>query len=211
VDDDGDADAEPSLSNLLGTLRAVAADRALLIALVGLTIMLFTFQALTAFLPTYLIQAKGLSQGTASGLFALLFVAGAAFQLAGGDVADRLGTRPVVAGVSVVGIATLAALPFVGGVVALALLVVVLSSRIAVGSVLNPYIIDGIPADSRGATWGLLRTMFFLVGATGSTVVGALADWNLFDEAFYLLAGLTAVAAVLFLLLPRRRDGPADG
>ena len=41
--------------------------------------MLFTYQALTAFLPTYLIQTKGLSQGTAAGLFALLFVAGAGF------------------------------------------------------------------------------------------------------------------------------------
>jgi sugar phosphate permease len=58
----------------------------------------------------------------------------------------------------------------------------------------------------QGSAWGLVRTVFFLVGATGSMFVGALADRGLFDESFYALAALTGVAALLFLRLPQSRS-----
>ena len=37
-----------------------------------------------------------------------------------------------------------------------------------------------------------------------ATAVGALADADLFAEAFFLLAGLTGVAGVVFVFLPER-------
>ena len=197
--------ADVPFREVLGTLRAGFANRAIVIGVVGYTCMLFTLQGLTGFLPTYLIQAKGLSQQTASGLFALLFLGGAASQFVGGSAADRFGTRPVELAIAGVGVVTLALLPVVDGVLPLALLVVVMSSRIASASVMNPYIIDAVPDEATGTGWGLLRTAFFSIGATGSTVVGVMSDAGLFDEAFYLLAGVTAAATVLFVFLPRRR------
>ncbi|MFB6161539.1 MAG: nitrate/nitrite transporter [Haloferacaceae archaeon] len=199
---DGDGGTGLSTATVVRTLRRGVTERAVAVGLAGLTVMLFTYQALTAFLPTYLIRAKGLSGQTAAALFALLFVAGAGFQLAAGTAADRVGTRPVVVAIAAVGVVTLAALPFVGGVVPLALLILVMSSRVAMASVMNPYIIGALPEEATGTAWGLVRTGLFLVGATGSTVVGALADRGLFDEAFYLLAVLTALATALFVFLP---------
>ncbi|MFB6301264.1 MAG: nitrate/nitrite transporter [Haloferacaceae archaeon] len=203
--------ATPTVGTAVRSLRPAFADRAVAVGVCGVTIMLFTYQALTAFLPTYLIAAKGVSRGTAAGLFALLFVAGAGFQLVAGTAADRVGAPRVILVIALVGVPALAALPFVGGVLPLALLVVVVASRVAVASVMNPYIIAALPDEAAGTGWGLLRTGFFLIGATGSTVVGALADRGLFDEAFYLLAALTAVAAALFVLLPERRRDEAEG
>lgn len=188
----------------LGALRAAFTDRAVVVAVVGLTLLLFTFQGLTAFLPTYLVQVKGLSSQTAGALFAGLFVAGAGFQLAGGGAADRFGTRAVLVVVAVVGIFTLAALPLLRGVLALGVLIVVMASRLAVAPVANAYVLDTLSDESKGTVWGLLRTGLFLLSSTGSVVVGVLSDRGLFDEAFFLLAGITAVAAVLFAFLPAR-------
>jgi sugar phosphate permease len=61
-----------------------------------------------------------------------------------------------------------------------------------------------LPEELQGTAWGLLRTCFFLIGATGSTFVGALADAGFFDEAFLALGVITAVAALLYTVLPAR-------
>ena len=198
--------AEINVAEVVQTLRASFTNRSVVVSVVGYTLMLFTYQALTGFLPTYLIQQKGLDQQTASALFALLFVGGAVSQVIFGGATDRFGTRPVILALSATGVATLALMPLLSGVLPLALLIIVMSSRIASASVMNPYIIASLPDEATGTGWGLLRTAFFSVGATGTTVVGVMSDSGLFDEAFYLLAGLTAAAVGLFVLLPERPD-----
>jgi len=203
--DSGETDF--SLREILRTLGEALTDRAIAVSFVGLTLMLFTFQALTAFLPTYLIQEKALTQQTAGLLYATLFVLGSGFQLAGGSAADRFGTKAVLIAISFIGVFSLAALPLVDSVIPLGILIVVMASRLAVAPVANPYIIEEIPDEATGTGWGLLRTGLFLIGSTGSTVVGTLSDYGLFDEAFFLLAGLTAVATGLFVFLPKR-SGP---
>jgi hypothetical protein len=50
----------------------------------------------------------------------------------------------------------------------------------------------------------LLRTIFFTIASTGSIVVGVLGDAGWFDEAFFLLAALTVIAALLCAGLPSR-------
>ncbi|WP_161973205.1 MFS transporter [Halostella litorea] len=195
--DDGD-----DAASLRRTLGRALTDRQVLTAVAALTLMLFTFQALTAFLPTYLIRAKGVGQGVAGALFGVLFVAGAAAQLAGGDAVDRYGTRAVMVAVAVATALSLAALPLVGGLVPVAAVVVLLATQMAVQPVMNSYIIEALPPAGTGTAWGFLRTAFFLLGATGSTVVGVLSERGLLDESFYLLAGVTAVAVLLFVLLP---------
>ena len=201
--DTGSEDADDGEVVPLGrTLRRALPDRRVSVAVAGLTLMLFAFQALTAFLPTYLIRAKGISQGVAGALFGALFVAGAAFQLVGGDAVDRYGARAVMTAVAAATVATLAALPLVAGLVPVAAVVVLLATQMAVQPVMNSYIIDALPPEGTGTAWGFLRTAFFLIGATGSTVVGVLSERGLLDESFYLLAGITAVAVLCFLLLP---------
>jgi predicted MFS family arabinose efflux permease len=196
-------------SALRDRLRAVvraATRRQVVVAGLGAMFMLFTFQGLTAFYTTYLVEVKNLSDATAAGLFALLFVAGAGFQSIAGRAADRFGHGPVLAAVALLGIPPLAAMPLVEGRLALAAVTLPIGIRLGVGPVVNAYVISVIPADVQGTTWGLVRTVFFAVGSTGSIAVGVLADAGQFDLAIYGLAALTAPAIAIFVFLPDR-DG----
>lgn len=193
-------------------LRAVvgaATRKQVVVAAVGAMFMLFTFQGLTAFYTTYLVEVKSLSEATAGGLFALLFVAGAGFQSVAGRAADRFGHGPVLAAVSFLGIPPLAAMPLVEGRLALAALTLPIGVRLGVGPVVNAYVISVLPANVQGTTWGLVRTVFFAVGSTGSIAVGVFADAGQFDLAIYGLAALTVPAIAIFLFLPDR-DGRTE-
>jgi predicted MFS family arabinose efflux permease len=190
-------------SLLTGVLQAVRTP-AVARAVAAVTLMLFAFQGLTAFLPTYLVEVKGFDQATASGLFALLFLTGAGAQLVAGTLADRIGERWVLTVVAVVAVGSAAAIPFVDSVLVAAVVVGAVGTRLAMAPVSNAYIIDVLPPAVQGSAWGVLRTAFFLVSAGGSTFVGAFADRGLFDEAFFLLAGLAGLAAVLYARLPTR-------
>lgn len=57
---------------------------------------------------------------------------------------------------------------------------------------------------AKGTVWGAIRTGLFLVGSFGSLVAGVMVDAGLFNEAFYLLAVLTAVGAGIYSFLPQR-------
>lgn len=169
---------------------------------VAVTLMLFAFQGLTAFLVTYLVSIKDFDQRTAAAVFALFFIGGALSQILSGNLSDRFGERPVLVAVSAVNVPLLLAVPVIEGVIPVAALSLLLGTRLGVAPVSNAYIIGLLPERITGATWGVLRTGFMLLGAAGSTVVGAMADANLFRESFLILALLTAVAAVLYAYLP---------
>jgi predicted MFS family arabinose efflux permease len=167
-------------------------------------VMLFTFQALTAFLPTYLVTTKGVSPASAAGPYALLFVSGSAFQPIAGSAADRFGDREVSAFVAGASVLPLVGVVLVEGPLALAVLIALIGARLGTDPILNAYVVRALPPGIQGTAWGLLRTVFFTVASTGSIVVGALGDAGWFDEAFFLLAALTVFAALLCAGLPSR-------
>lgn len=187
-------------------VRRAVTSGGVALAVVAVTFMLFSFQGLTAFLTTYFVDAKGLSEGTAGALFGLVFVSGALFQSVGGGLADRYGHGRVLAAVSFVSVPPLLALPLVSGLAPLAVLAVIIGVRLSIGPVSNAYIVSLLPVDVRGTAWGLLRTAFFTLGAFGSLAVGAMADRGLFAAAFVALAAMTAVAGVIYLFLPARES-----
>ncbi|SDY18649.1 Sugar phosphate permease [Halobellus clavatus] len=208
-----EAETEPQDRPLTARLRAAAGDvrrgvssRKVVLAMIGTTLMLFAFQGLTAFLTTYLVTAKALSEATAGTLFGLLFLSAAVFQSTGGALADRYGYGTVLSIVAFVGIGPLLALPFAEGIVPLVVIVLLLGMRLVVGPVANAYIVALLPADVRGTAWGAIRTSLFVVGAFGSTAVGAMADHDLYTAAFVLLAVLTAIAGVIYAYLPNRDE-----
>ncbi|WP_435181072.1 MFS transporter [Halorussus sp. AFM4] len=186
-------------------------DRDVLLAWLAMTTILFTYQGITAFLPTYLIEVKNLGQGTASALYGLFYASGAASQWFAGNAADRYGERTVLSALAGFGVLTLVALPFVGGTAALAGLLALLGTRLGIGPVGNGYVAALLPDEIQGAGYGLFRTFYLAVGAGGSLFVGVLAERGLFDEAFLLLAGVTAVASVLYRFLPADPKGRSPG
>jgi predicted MFS family arabinose efflux permease len=206
LDESPSPDASALVASILAAVRRPAVAR----AVAAVTLMLFAFQGLTAFLPTYLVEVKGFDQATATALFALLFVAGAVTQLVAGTVADRIGERWVLTAIALAAVVSAAAIPFVDGVVVSAVVVSAVGTRLGMAPVSNAYIIDVLPRTVQGSAWGTLRTTFFLVSAGGSTLVGAFADRGLFDEAFFVLALLAAGAALLYAQLPSRAVAKRD-
>lgn len=185
-------------------LMEAVLSRSVFLTWIAMTLILFTYQGLTAFLPTYLIEVKGLSHGIAASLYGLFFASGAVSQSLAGTAADSYGSPSVLAIIAGFGILTVAAFPAVNGVSVLAVLVVLLGTRLGIGPVGNGYVTAILPDDVQGAGYGLFRTFYLAVGASGSLFVGALAESGLFDEAFLILAGITAVSSVLFWTLPDR-------
>ncbi|MFB6201527.1 MAG: MFS transporter [Halorhabdus sp.] len=200
--DRDDLDVRTALRRLIGAFR----DRRIALAAAGATLMLFGFQALTAFLVTYLHQIKGLSTGVASAILSGLFVVGALSQAGGGLVADRLGQARTLAAIAAISTLPLVVLPTLDRAIALGVVGALSGVRMSVGPISNAYIVGTLPDDVEGTAWGLIRTGFFAVGSLGSTVVGVLATAGYFDDAFYLLAGLTALGAVVYLALPPRAN-----
>ena len=204
ISDRETATDDRSLRADLRTVLAGLGDRRLALAVLGAMVMLLVFQAVTAFLTTYLVTTREITQGTAGALLSGLFVGGAVSQTVTGRLADRYGTPNVLVGVAVVSAVPLALLPVLEGRLLLGLAAVAIGVRMSSGPLTNAYIVDLLPDAVEGTGWGLLRTGFFSVGATGSTLVGLFADRGLFDLSFYVMAGLTVVAGGLFVLLPER-------
>jgi predicted MFS family arabinose efflux permease len=202
---DGEGDgADRSMGDAVRAAAAAVRDRRIALAVAGATLMLFAFQAATAFLTTYLTATGRFTQGTAGAVLGVFFLVGAASQFAGGGLADRFGTPRVLVGIGAASVVPLAALPLVEGRLALGVVGALVGVRMAVGPVSNAYIIALLPDDVQGTAWGALRTGFFIVGSFGSTAVGYMADAGYFDLAFYMLAGITAVGAGVYVFLPER-------
>jgi hypothetical protein len=69
------------------------------------------------------------------------------------------------------------------------------ADRIGIGPLASAFIVRELPASVQGSGWGLLRTVFFGIGATGSTVIGV-------------LAALTGLTTLFWLAIPAERtDG----
>lgn len=198
---------EESSRHAVRRLSAGLTDRTVLLLGTILTLVVFTWQGLTAFLPTYLVAQKGLGQEGATTLYGAFFATSAVVQPLAGRAGDRYGYRPVLLGFAGLATLTVLALPFVDGPAALTVLAVLLGARAGVGPLNNAYLVAVLPDDVEGAGYGLLRTVYLGLGATGSVVVGAFADADLFDEAFLFLAGLTAIIFGLYVLLPPRPEG----
>ena len=203
---DAVTDGSTAIRSTAGRVYQGITNRGVLLGILGTTLMLFAFQGLTAFLTTYFVTAKGLSESTAGILFGLLFIVAAFAQSLGGGLSDRFGHRAVLAVVTFVSVVPLVVLPYATGLGALAVVAASIGLRQAVIPVLNSYIVSLLPVDIRGTAWGMLRTGLFAVGSFGSILVGTMADADLFAEAFFFLAGLTALSGLVFLVLPDRDD-----
>jgi len=195
-----------TLRSRLDGLRGAIFRRPVIVTSFGVVFLLFAFQGLTAFLPTYLVAEKGFSQTLATAVFAEMFVAGAVFQVVFGSLADRFGHRVILLFTAGTSVLPLLALPFASGLPVILVIATLFGLRFTAPPLTNAYIVRVLPEEVRGTAWGLIRSTFFIVGATASSVIGAMADRALFDQAFLLLAVITAVGTLFFLWMPPRES-----
>lgn len=176
--------------------------RPTLLAAGAMLCMSFLYQSLTGFYPTYLVDVKGLEEGTAAMLFGLFFAVAVVIQPAIGLISDQFGYVPVLVTVITATVAAIVVLPITSGFLPLAGLTIVLGLQQGFWPVIHAHVLTHLPTEIQGSGLGLIRTVFILLAASGPTITGAIADVSSFDGAFLVLAGFGAVAAVLCLVLP---------
>lgn len=178
----------------------------ILLVAAAMVLVVIAFHAVTAFLPTYLIETKALSQRVATTVFGLFFAGSFVFQIVAGIFADRWSKRYILLAITALGSVSIIGLTRVDSLVMVVLFSVVLSSIAAYISVANTYFVSTLPDDIQGSGVGLLRSVIIGIGGTSPLFVGYLADLGQFNRAFHLLAGcLVAAAGVLSYSLVRDR------
>ena len=188
-------------------LRALLGSPSVATSLVLAVVGMYVFQALVSFFPTYLQEYHGLDPATASLLFGLVFVVSAVSLPLQGRLSDR-GSRDAV-------VAAAFATTAVGFAVTLAATgrglllagVVVVGAGLGWGGVIQSRIMDGFPERERGTGFGLVRTLFLVVGSSGSAVTGLLADVAGWATAYGLVVGLLGASSAAIAVGARVHAG----
>ncbi|MEF8857804.1 MAG: MFS transporter [Halolamina sp.] len=169
---------EKGLSELVNVRRvARMMTRPSLAYTAGIAVLTgFTFQAVSSFLPTFMVQYRRVDPGTAGVLFAVVFGISSLAQPAAGKVSDAV-SRDFAIGMS----AALTASAFlvllaVDGTVGLLGGTVLLGTGISWPGTVQARVMDQLDVEERGFGFGLVRTVYMLLAASGSVIVGSLAD-----------------------------------
>ena len=164
----------------------------------------FVWQATASFLPAFLIEYHSYGEPLAGALFSAYFGVQGITQPAVGTLSDRIGRYPAAAltvGVGVLGYGVLVGgegLWMVGGAVVCAGL------AMGWGAALLPKFMDHLGDEERSAGFGLIRTAYMVLGASGSVATGAAADLLGWGPAFFGLAVLLGGMLLVLLYVIRR-------
>ncbi|MEF8939386.1 MAG: MFS transporter [Salinivenus sp.] len=169
---------------------------------------MFVWQATASFLPTFLVAYHGYSASTAGLLFSAYFLVQGVSQPGLGALSDRIGrdaAASVAVGTGIVGYGLLIA----GADLGVAVVAVALAGiSMGWGAALMPKFMDHLGDHERSAGFGLIRTVYMVLGASGSVAVGLVADLFGWGVAFLGLAGLlVGMLGVLVRLATRSRTG----
>jgi len=181
----------------LGPLAELLSRPRILYTTALATMGAFTWQATASFLPTFLDVGSGLSTALSALLFSLYFLVHGGTQPVTGSLSDRFGRDATAMGTmsaGVVGYGLLVATARfdlgLGPTVAAVCLVGVAMSW---GAPVQSRFMDLLSDAERGAGFGLVRTAYMVLGASGSVVVGTVSDAAGWGAAFGLLAGVMAL------------------
>ncbi|MGM0590456.1 MAG: MFS transporter [Halobacteriota archaeon] len=170
-------------------------NREILFVAGAMVMVVLVFQAVSTFLPTYLIEVKGLDQQVATTVFGLFFAGSFVFQVGAGMLADRWSQRHLLLAISSLCAVAVYGLTLVSGLLPIVALSVTLGSASAYISVANTYFVSTLPDEVQSAGVGLLRSMVIGIGSSSPIFIGFLADIGRFDWAFQILTVLLLAAA----------------
>ncbi|KYH27395.1 multidrug resistance protein MdtL [Halalkalicoccus paucihalophilus] len=154
----------------------------------------FTWQATASFLPTFLIARHGYSTALAGMLFSLYFVAHGVFAPAIGSFSDRFGRDPTLGATLAVGILAYPVLVLGPSLPVVVLGVVLAGIAMSWSAPLQDRYIVRLSEGEENRGFGLVRTVYMLLGALGSVATGTLADLAGWGVAYGALGVLLAVA-----------------
>ena len=189
-----------------GTVVRLVADRRIRLGALIYGLFMFSWQGVLGFLPTLLQVERGMSSSLASVVFSGLFLVGFVCKPLAGELSDRM-RRSWVAVISLgagalglLGILVTYSLPFiVAGVVVFA------AGLKGFIPVMQAYLMDIFPAETKGGDLGALRSMYLGVGSLGPAYVGFAVQYTTYTNAFLMFVGCLGLAALGMLFLDRTR------
>jgi len=193
----------------LGPLLELVGRREIIVPLAVATLGTYVAQGVISFLPTFLVELRGYSPGFAGGVFSAFFVVRAGAQVGLGRLSDRLGRDASIAAAlsagalglgGLVALPALVELPLAVGLPALPTLAGLGVAVFLAGlgssffSAIDPRFIDALGDAERGAGFGLIRTVYTVIGSAGSVGVGLVADLLGWGASFAVIAGMSGLA-----------------
>lgn len=166
----------------------------LIIAMIGT----YTVQGVLSFLPTFLIEFRAYSPATAGAIFSVFFIVRVAGQVVIGWLSDSLGRDIALGAVMLAGGAGLTVFILSASLLGSAIGVLCAGVGSSFFAAIDPRFMDALDDDERGTGFGLVRTVYTVIGAAGPVGVGLVADLFGWSASFGVLAVLFAVA---FLIL----------
>ncbi len=169
-----------------------------------MTLIEFVVLATMAFLPTLLVEHNGFSLAAANVLFAAFFGLSAILQPLSGLLSDRVGRDLTALGHLTIGAVGFGLLSSGATGVIAAGAVLLAAVTLGCTPIMQSRMLDGLSPAQRGTGFGLFRTIYLLIGATGTTAVGVLADWSGWTVAFGLLTACIGTVLVTTLIISTR-------
>jgi len=161
----------------------------LFVAMVGT----YVVQGVMSFLPTFLVEFRGYSPSVAAGVFSAFFVVRAVAQVGLGRLSDRAGRDVAIGGAMLMGALGTASFVFGPGALGVGVAVLLAGSGASFFSAIDPRFMDALSDAERGAGFGLVRTVYTVIGSAGSVGVGLAADLFGWGVSFAVLAVLFGV------------------
>lgn len=192
---------EPIRERLVsGSVFSLLARPETIFTLILAVLATFVLNGLLTFLPTFLMEHRGLPPTLAAGLFAGYFVVRGVGQISIGSISDTYGRDFAIAicmGSGSIGFALMTVGP---GMALLVAAVVLAGIGASFFPAIDPRFLDQFPESSRNAGFGLVRTIYGVIGATGSIGLGFFSDVFGWAIGMGILATLYTFALVIISL-----------
>ncbi|MFC7154546.1 MFS transporter [Halomarina halobia] len=160
----------------------------------------FADVATFSFLLAVLEEHHGFAPTTAGALFALYFAVLTVGQPAVGWLSDEIGRGATTVSALAAGAFGYALLAVRTDLVAATLATCFVGVGMTWSPPVQSRIVDGLSVDERGVGFGLVRTVYILVGSLGGVVVGSVATRAGWSAALSLLTGCVALGALLVVV-----------
>lgn len=177
---------------------------------VAYTLLIFTWEGLMSFLPTFLQVSKGFSPAFASGGFASLFAIGIVVQPLAGTVSDRWDRRTVAGVATLVSVLGLVVLLLATSTTIVILAILLFAAgTLGFTPVVQAYLLDVFAEETKGGDLGAFKTVYEGLSSAGPAYVGIVAGVASYSMAFRgFVVCLLASGVILFGLRVRDRHRP---
>lgn len=180
------------------TVRGIVKREELKWVIVTFCLYLFTFYGLMSFLPLYLQLNKGLSPTVSNGAYGIFFLSGIVAKPSAGHLSDRFGRIRICLTSLSIAILGLGVLILASESLVIVLSIVFTSMGLkGSGPVLGTFLLDSFSTEDLGAEIGAVRGLYTSIGGLGPVIVGVIADFSGYTEAFSVLFLVLVISALL--------------